>query len=137
MLCPNAEVACPREGVEDWNNGDDWVLPKFKPEPNAGAVPCAGVEPKSEGVDPKPDELDAPKRDGDELAPNAGVDDAPNIEGVADEVDPKGLDVDDAPKGDELNAGVDELPKPELPKAGVLGANGFEDVEVEKGLGDD
>lgn len=95
------------------------------------------MEPKIEGDDPKPDELDAPKRDGEELAPNGGVDDAPNIEGVADEVDPKGLDVDEAPKGDELNVGVDEPPKPELPKAGVLGANGFEDVEEEKGLADD
>ena len=45
--------------------------------------------------------------------------------------------MDEAPKGDELNAGVDEPPKPELPKAGVLGANGFEDVEEEKGLADD
>lgn len=113
------------------------MLPKFNPEPNAGAVPGAEVEPKIEDDEPKPDEPDAPKGDGEELAPNAGVDDAPNIEGVADEVDPNGLDVDEAPKGDELNAGVDEVPKPELPKAGVFGANGFEDVEVENGLADD
>ena len=45
------------------------------------------MEPKIEGDDPKPDELDAPKRDGEELASNGGVDDVPNIEGVADEVD--------------------------------------------------
>ena len=47
------------------------------------------MEPKIEGGDPKPDELDAPKRDGEELASNGGVDDVPNIEGVADEVDPR------------------------------------------------
>ena len=47
------------------------------------------MEPKIKGGDPKPDELDAPKRDGEELASNGGVDDVPNIEGVADEVDPR------------------------------------------------
>ena len=47
------------------------------------------MEQKIEGDDPKPDELDAPKRDGEELASNGGVDDVPNIEGVADEVDPR------------------------------------------------
>ena len=45
--------------------------------------------------------------------------------------------MDEAPKKDELDAGVDESPKPRLPKARVLGANGFEDVEEEKGLADD
>ena len=49
----------------------------------------------------------------------------------------KWLDVDEAPNKDELDAGVDESPKPRLPKARVLGANGFEDVEEEKGLTDD
>ena len=38
------------------------------------------MEPKIEGDDPKPDELDAPKRDGEELTSNGGVDDVPNIE---------------------------------------------------------
>ena len=47
------------------------------------------MEPKIEGDDPKPHELDAPKRDGEELTSNGGVDDVPNIEGVADEVDPR------------------------------------------------
>ena len=47
------------------------------------------MEPKIDGDNPKPDELDAPKRDGEELASNGGVDDVPNIEGVVDEVDPR------------------------------------------------
>lgn len=51
--------------------------------------------------------------------------------------DPNGLAVDEAPKGDELNEGVDEAAKPELPKAGVFEANGLDDVEVEKGLAGD
>ena len=38
------------------------------------------MEPKTEGDDPKPDELDTPKKDGEELASNGGVDDVPNIE---------------------------------------------------------
>lgn len=47
------------------------------------------MEPKIESDDPKPEELGAPKRDREELTPNEGVDDAPNIESVVDEVDPK------------------------------------------------
>ena len=38
------------------------------------------MEPKTEGDDPKPNELDTPKKDGEELASNGGVDDVPNIE---------------------------------------------------------
>lgn len=80
---------------------------------------------------------DEPKA-GDELAPNAGVDVDPNIEGVVDEVDPKGLAEDDTPKGEEPKAEVEvEVPKLELLKVEVLGANRLEDVEVEKGLEDD
>lgn len=112
------------------------MLAKLKPEPNAGAVPGAEVEPKTDVEDPKADELDEPKSEGEVLAPKPGVD-APNIEVVADEVDPKGLDVDEVPKGEDAKAGVDEGPKAVLPKVGVLGANGLEDVEDENRLADD
>lgn len=68
--------------------------------------------------------------------PNVGVDVDANIEGVADEVDPKGLAEDDTPKGEEPNAEVEvEVPKLELVKVEVLGANKL-DVE-ENGLADD
>ena len=69
------------------------------------------------------------------MAPNAGAD-APNMEVVVDEIDPKGLEVDEAPKGEEVKA-LEEDPKPVLAKAGVLGVNGLEDVEDEKGFADD
>lgn len=82
---------------------------------------------KRDGDDPKA---------GDELVPNVGVDVDPNIEGVADEVDPKGLADDDTPKGEEPKAEVEvEVPKLELVKVEVLGANKL-DVE-ENGLADD
>lgn len=82
--------------------------------------------------DPKADELEEPNREGEELAPNAGV-----VEPKMDDDEPKRLDVVDAPKGEELNEGVDEAPKPEPPKAGVFEANGLEAVEDEKGFADD
>lgn len=85
---------------------------------------------KREGDVPKPDDVDEPNRGADELVPNA--EDDPKSE---DEVDPKGPDEDDAPKGEELNADVeDELPKPG--KVGVFGANGLVDVVEENGLED-
>lgn len=112
------------------------MFPKLKPGPNAGVVPCAGEEPKMEVEEPKAEEFEAPKRDGEVLAPNAGLDEV-NGEGVDDDVAPKGLVDVEAPKGEEPNAGVDEDAKPELLKAGVFGAKGFEVVEDEKGLADD
>ncbi|CAK9165562.1 unnamed protein product [Ilex paraguariensis] len=96
--CPNAGVLCPKEKV---------VCPKA----GVAGTSEADEEPKTDVDDPNADELDDPKGDGEVLAPSAGVE--PNMEGVADEVDPK---------GEEPNAGVDVDPKPELPKAGVFGA---------------
>lgn len=113
------------------------MLAKLKPDPNADAVPGADAEPNIDVDDPKAEEPDEPKSDGEELCPNAGAADTPNMEVVADEVDPKGLEVDEAPKGEEPKTGVDEDPKPVLPKAGVFGANGLEDVDDEKGFADD
>lgn len=79
---------------------------------------------------------DDPKA-GDELAPNAGIDVDPNIEGVAAEVDPKVLAEDDIPKGEEPKAEVGvEDPKLEMVKGELLGANKLEVVE-ENGLADD
>lgn len=61
----------------------------------------------------------------------------PNREDVVDDVETKGLDVFDVPKGEEPNAEVDEDPKPGLLNTGVFGANGLEEVEDEKGFADD
>lgn len=70
-VCPKGELVCPSEGVVDWNNGEDWVLPKPpKPVPNADVVPCDVEAPKIDG-DPKGDELDCPNTEGDVLPPNA------------------------------------------------------------------
>lgn len=57
----------------------------------------------------------------------------PNKEGVVNDVDPNRFDVVEAPKAEELNAGVLETPNPGLPNAG-FGANGLEDVVDENGL---
>lgn len=140
-LCPKEEVVCPKgelvgpsEGVVDWNNGDDCVLPKLKPEPNDGVVACADDEPKIEVDVPKAGALEEPKSEEEVLAPKEGL--GPNREGVDDDVEPKGFDVVEAPKGEEPNA-EDEAPKPELLKAGVFCAKGLEDEEDEKGLADD
>lgn len=113
------------------------MLAKLKPEPNAEAVPGADAEPKID-VDvpvPKADELAEPNSDGEVLAPNAEPD-APNMEVIPDEVEPKGLEVDEAPKGEDPKAAVDD-PKPVLPKAGVFGAKGLEGVGDENGFADD
>lgn len=81
---------------------------------------------------------DEPKVGGDELAPNAEVDvPSPNMEGAADEVDPKGLGADDTPKGEAPKAVDVVVPKLDPVKVEVLGANKFEDVVLEKGLADD
>lgn len=68
--------------------------------------------------------------------PNVGVDVDPNIEGVAVDVDPKGLAEDATPKGEPKAEVEVEVPKLELVKVGVLGANKLDDVE-ENGLADD
>lgn len=99
------------------------MLPKLKPEENAGAVPEAGAELKSDGELPNADVLFVLKSDGELLvAPNAGAD-PPNIDG--DEFVPKGFELDVEPKGEEPNAGVEDVGKL-LPKAGVFAANGLE-----------
>lgn len=61
----------------------------------------------------------------------------PNKEAVADDVEPKRLDVFDVAKGEEPNAELDEDPKPELVNTGCFGANGLEDVVDEKGFAGD
>ncbi len=71
---------------------------------------------------------DEPKIDGDEPTPN--------VDDVGKDVDPKRPDEVDAPKGEELNA-VLEDPKFKPPMLGVFGANGLEGTEVEKGLAAD
>ncbi|KAL2456017.1 Uncharacterized protein Fot_57128 [Forsythia ovata] len=93
---------------------------------------CADEEPKIDVEDPKADELEEPNKEVEVLAPNAGVVE-PNME---DDVEPKRLDVVNAPKGEEPNEGADKAPKPELPKAGVFEVNGLEDVGDEKGFAD-
>ncbi|KAL6979379.1 hypothetical protein U1Q18_021044 [Sarracenia purpurea var. burkii] len=110
-------------------------LQLFNPEPNARAVPGGDGEPKIDVDDPKEDEFDEPKSDGEVLAPNAGVG-TPNMEVVAGEVDPKWLDVDETSKGEEPKTGMEEDLKPVLPM-GVLEANGLEDIEDEKGFTED
>lgn len=84
--------------------------------------------PKIEGVDPNADELCtpkgdgelcAPKGDGEEVVPNPEPD-APNGEGVAEVVEPKGLlFVGVVPNGEEVKAEVDVLPKV-VPNAGAF-----------------
>lgn len=123
-VCPKGELVCPSVGVDDWNNGEDWVLP------NADVVPWADVGPKIDG-DPKGDELEVLKIEGGVLDPNVWVVE-PNKEGVAVDVEPKRLDVLDVPKAEEPNAEVDGLLN-----TGVFEANGLEDVEDEKGFADD
>ena len=100
-------------------------------EPNDVAVPWAGVEP-NKVVDPIADELGAPKRE-EVPDPNAGVDD-PKMDVVGADVDPKGDDVVVLPNGEELNAGVDVVPKPVAPKPAGFGANGFDCTLDEKGF---
>lgn len=136
VVCPNGELVCPSEGVEDWNNGDDCVFPKLKLEANAGVGTWADEEPKIEVEGPNAEELEGPKSEGAEPATNAGLDEV-NREGVDNADEPKGLEVVDVPKGEEPNAGVDEDAKPELLKAGVVGAKGLEEVEDEKRFADD
>ena len=41
------------------------------------------------------------------------------------------------PKGEEPNAGVDDVPNPELLNAGAFGAKGLDGADIEKGFGDD
>lgn len=84
-------------------------------------------------MDAIPDELDAPKGEGEVFDPNPGVDEAktdevwaavdpkeegvdvpPKGEGVG--VLPKGEGVDVPPNGEEPNVGADEVPKPVVPK---------------------
>ncbi|KAL6977759.1 hypothetical protein U1Q18_026546 [Sarracenia purpurea var. burkii] len=96
----------------------------------------SNVEPKIDVEDPNADELDEPKGDGEVLDPNAVID-APSMEVVADEVGPKGLEVDKTPKGKELWAVAEDGAKPVVPKDGVFGANGLEDVEDQNGFKDD
>jgi hypothetical protein len=115
FVWPKAEPVCPIEGVEVWNNGDDWVLLG-----NAGFVVWDGPELKRDGE---------PKIDGDELTPNVDV--------VDNEVDPKRLVEVDALKGEELNVEAAELAKVKPPRPGVFGANRLEDIEEEKGLAAD
>lgn len=111
------------------------MLPKLKPEPNDGVVTCADDEPKIEVEVPKAEALEEPKSEGEVLLPKGGFE--PNREGEDDDVEPKGFDVVEAPKGEEPNAEEDEDPKPGPVKAGVFGAKGLEDVEDEKGLAED
>nr|GLL29095.1 hypothetical protein Ccrd_025604 [Ipomoea trifida] len=65
---------------------------------------------------PKADELDCPKREGVVFAANVEALE-PNKEGVVNDVDPNRFDVVEAPKAEELNAGVLETPNPGLPNA--------------------
>jgi len=113
VVWPKAEPACPIEGALDWNNGDDWVL-----LPNPAFVAWEELK-----------RGDEPKIDGDEPTPN--------VDDVGKDVDPKRPDEVDAPKGEELKAGVLEDPKFKPPMLGVFGANGLEGTEVEKGLAAD
>lgn len=106
-----------------------------KPVPNVDVVPCDVEAPKID-CDPKGDELAELKREGEVLAPNGWAAE-PNKEGVVDDVEPNGLAVFDAAKGEEPKADPVEVPKPALLKAGVFGANGLEDVDDEKGFADD
>lgn len=115
FVWPKAEPVCPIEGVEVWNNGDDWVLLG-----NAGFVVWDGPELKRDGE---------PKIDGDELTPNVDV--------VDNEVDPKRLVEVDALKGEELKVEAAELAKVKPPRPGLFGANRLEDIEEEKGLAAD
>lgn len=135
MVCPKAEFVCPNEGVVDWNNGDDWVLPKLKLGPNAEAVFWADEEPKIDVDDPKPEALADPKRVGDVLCPKAEVD--PNKEGEVEDVEPKGLDVFELGKAEVLKAGVVGTPKFGVLNVDGLGAKGLEDVEDVNGFADD
>lgn len=81
-----------------------------------------------DGEDPnKEGELDVPKRDGDELSPNGDAEVVPGVPNVL---------VEDEPNGEELKAGV-ETPNGEVPNADVFEANGFEDMEEEKGFAED
>lgn len=105
------------------------MLPKFRLEPNEELDPDAGV-PKIEGEEPKAGVVVPPRIEGEVLEPNPGTLEPPKSE-VEVVVEPKGLD--DAA----LNGGlkiVDEEPKPDEPKEGVLGANGFDAEEEEKGF---
>lgn len=72
---------------------------------------------------------------GDVLCPKAEVD--PNKEGEVEDVEPKGLDVFELGKAEELNAGVVGTPKPEVLNVDGLGAKGLEDVVDVNGFADD
>lgn len=93
----------------------------------------AEADPKIDDDEPKAGVLDAPKRDGEEPAPNAGLEAEPNMDGVVDDA-PKGLE--EAALNGELKAGVEVAPNPEEPKAGGFGAKGLEEVALEKGFAD-
>lgn len=129
VVCPKGELVCPREGVLDWNKGDGWVLPKFKPLANDELAPWAWVVPNIDD-DPKVDVLGVPKREAEVVDPKPGVE--PNTDGVGDGADPKGLEV-AVPKGEEPREGA-EFPNPGVLKVDVLGANGLVDVVEENGF---
>lgn len=105
------------------------MLPKFRLGPNEELDPDAGV-PKKEGEEPKAGVV-VPRIEGEVFEPNPGTLEPPKSE-VEEVVEPKGLD--DAALNGGLKIEVDEEPKPDEPKAGVLGANGFDDEEEEKGF---
>lgn len=106
------------------------MLPKVRPDPKEEADPAID-EPKIEGEEPNAGALPPPKIEDEVLEPNPEALGAPNSEGVED-VEPKGL-VEDEENG-ELKSEADDDPKPVEPKAGVLGAKGFEEVVDEKGF---
>lgn len=105
-------------------------MPKVRPEPKEEADPTI-EEPKIEGEEPNAGALPLPKIEDEVPEANPETLGAPNSEGVED-VEPKGLAEDE--ENGELKSEVDDDAKPVEPKAGVLGAKGFEEVMDEKGF---